>query len=239
MWARYYAGMQAVILAAGRGTRMGALTDTLPKPMLKVAGKSLIEHKLDVLPDEVDEVILIIGYQGAVIRAAFGDSYEGKRITYIEQETLDGTAGAVWKARPALRDRFIVMMGDDLYCRADILACIDTPDWSVVYEDMPDSAAGGRLVTDASGIITGIREGTHAGTRGFINTNLMLLDERFFDHPPVPKISGSGEFGLPQTALMISQEDGIPFKAIRTAFWFQITAPEDLSAAEAALARRS
>ena len=50
----------AVILAAGKGTRMGELSITTPKPMLKVLNKTLIEHKLDMMPDQIDEVIIVV-----------------------------------------------------------------------------------------------------------------------------------------------------------------------------------
>ena len=54
--------MKAVILAAGKGTRMGDLSLETPKPMLKVLGKTLLEHKLDSLPDVIDEVVITVGY---------------------------------------------------------------------------------------------------------------------------------------------------------------------------------
>jgi UDP-N-acetylglucosamine diphosphorylase / glucose-1-phosphate thymidylyltransferase / UDP-N-acetylgalactosamine diphosphorylase / glucosamine-1-phosphate N-acetyltransferase / galactosamine-1-phosphate N-acetyltransferase len=72
--------MQAVILAAGRGTRMNELTTAVPKPMLDVGGKPLLEYKINALPPEVEEVILIIGYRGNVVRAHFGGSYNDKHI---------------------------------------------------------------------------------------------------------------------------------------------------------------
>ena len=64
--------MQVVILAAGRGTRMGDLTSDTPKPLLKVKDKTLLEYKLDVLPDSISEVIFVIGYKQEQIRAITG-----------------------------------------------------------------------------------------------------------------------------------------------------------------------
>src|SRR3989344_8278550 len=99
--------MQAVMLAAGRGPRMVALTGEVPKPMLPVEGRPLLEYKLDALPDEIDEVILVIGYQGGVIRKHFGERYGNKRIQYVEQKELNGTAGARWSAPSPFHDRFL------------------------------------------------------------------------------------------------------------------------------------
>ena len=67
--------MQAVILAAGLGTRMGKLTKNTPKPMLKLDGKNLLEWKIERLPKEVDEVILVVGYKSEVIKKYFYHCY--------------------------------------------------------------------------------------------------------------------------------------------------------------------
>src|SRR3990167_990885 len=106
--------MQCVILAAGRGTRMMELTGAVPKPMLEVAGRPLLEYKLDALPEEVNEIVIVVGYLKEVIQQHLSTSYNGKQIVYVEQKNLDGTAGALWSAQPVLKDRFLVMMGDDI-----------------------------------------------------------------------------------------------------------------------------
>jgi len=230
--------MQAVILAAGRGTRMGSLTDNCPKPLLLVAGKSLIEHKLDVLPDTVDEVIFVIGYRGDMFREQFGESFGGRRMRYVVQETLDGTMGALALAKPFLTDRFVILMGDDLYAREDIDACFDTEDWSILVQKTDTMASGGRMVMDDAGHIVAIEEGDHTGKPGLMNTNLFALDPRVFEYPMVPKSEGSSEYGLPQTVLAASLASGIHLKAVDATFWFQITAPEDLEGADDVLAGR-
>ena len=78
--------MKAIIIAAGRGKRMQSLTSTAPKPMLLVAGKPLIEHIISSLPDQVDELFIIIGYLGDQIKNFCGDNFYGRSVTYIEQE---------------------------------------------------------------------------------------------------------------------------------------------------------
>jgi len=229
--------MQAVILASGKGTRMRDLTQTVPKPMLTVSGMTLIEHKLNALPSEIDEVILVVGYLGNVIREYFGSEFGGRRIRYVEQETIDGTASAVWLTKPLITGKFVVLMGDDLYAREDIESCLRKEDWSVLVQSTETMASGGRMVMDDTGHIVAIEEGDHTGKPGLMNTNLFALDQRVFEYHMVPKAAGSDEYGLPQTVLAASIESGIPLAAIEATFWFQITAPEDLERAEAVLTK--
>lgn len=224
--------MQAVILAAGRGTRMNSLTDTLPKPMLEVAGKTLLEHKFDILPSDTEEIVLVIGYQGDAIRNAYGDAYRGVPIRYLVQEELNGTMGALALARPCLTGRFVIMMGDDLYSAEDLVRMLTQDGWTMLVERTESMASGGRIVTDGMGEVVAIEEGDHTGQPGLMNTNMFVLDPRVFEYPMVPKAEGSSEYGLPQTVLAASRTAGISLRAVYATGWIQITAPADLASAE-------
>jgi NDP-sugar pyrophosphorylase family protein len=225
--------MQAVILAAGRGTRMGKLTEGTPKPLLQVAGKTLLEYELDVLPESVDEIIIVVGYKGSAIQQYIGGFYKEKRILYIEQEELDGTAGALWRVKDVLKDKFIVLMADDLYDAKDIERCARGENWILFVEHLDHMQQGGNVTVDANGNVLDIVEGmSHAGKPGLIGTNMFLLDTRLFDYQKVLKAPDSQEYGLPQTVLAASKQGNIPFHVVKSKSWFQITRPEDLQKAE-------
>jgi NDP-sugar pyrophosphorylase family protein len=228
--------MQAVILAAGRGTRMGALTETSPKALLPLGQKTLLEYEFDALPDEIDEVIVIVGYLGGLIHDRFGGEWNGKRILYVEQEKLDGTAGALWRAKDILHDRFIVMMSDDLYAKADIERCIGEKDWVELVQHRDEIRSKGKVEIDIHHKILTVTEGNHGAVSGLLGTNLFVFDTRIFQCPMVPKTPGSDEFGLPQTAIAAAKALDIPFRAVETDLWFEITTPEDLQKAEEMLA---
>lgn len=98
--------MQAVILAAGLGKRMGTLTDSTPKVLLEVAGKTLLEHKLGILPMDIDEVILVVGHLGEMVRRHIGSQFNGRTIRYVEQPAPLGTADALWRAKHMLSGKF-------------------------------------------------------------------------------------------------------------------------------------
>lgn len=222
--------MQAVILAAGRGTRMGALTETLPKPMLEVAGKTLLEHKFDALPDDVHEIILIVGYLKEIISAAFGDSYKGKKIIYVEQQNIvGGTMDALLQAKQYLTEKFLVMMGDDIYAKEDIQAVL-AHDWALLVQRVPDTKVGGRVIIDIEHHVVDIIENGEG--EGAVSTNMFALDPRIFDFPAVPKKEGSMELGLPQTVVAASRASGIPLNVVEATRWIQITNPDDIAAAE-------
>lgn len=228
--------MQVVILAAGRGTRMDELTTAVPKPMLEVLGKSLLEYKFDALPDYIDEVVLIVGYLGNVIRQHFGALYGNRHIVYAEQDVMDGTAGALWRAQSLLRDRFLIMMGDDIYAKEDILHCTEeSSSWKLLVQDLSQMQRAGSVQLDSEGLITDIIESKEEDSArlepGIVSTNLYVLDTRLFSSPLVPKYEGSLEYGLPQTVVAAAKKLDIPFEPVFTKSWIQITDPKDLVAA--------
>jgi NDP-sugar pyrophosphorylase family protein len=227
--------MQAVILAAGRGARMGALAESVPKPMLKVAGKTLLEHKLDALPEAVDEIIMIVGHYGGVIHDYFGGVYGDRRIFYEEQDVLDGTAGALWRARDILKDRFLVLNGDDIYTPKDLQTASEAKEWTMFVMET-DNVRSGSVRIDKNGDVQDIVEGDYEDKKGFTNIGLYTLDTTLFSYPMVPKSAGSEEYGLPQTILAASKSGKVPFAAAKADSWLQITAPEDLQKAEELLA---
>jgi mannose-1-phosphate guanylyltransferase len=107
---------KAVILAAGRGERLRPLTDGLPKPMLPIGGRPLLEHLLALLAlAGVREVALNLHHRPEAVRAYLGEgSRLGLRVLYSEEETLLGTAGALRRLEQFLDRTFFVLYGDVL-----------------------------------------------------------------------------------------------------------------------------
>ncbi len=106
--------MQAVIMAGGKGTRLASVTKNIPKPMVPIAGKPLLEYQIENLKQNgVDNIILIVGYLGDVIKKHFGDgSAYGLDISYYDEESPLGTAGALTKIKDRLQDTFFLIFGD-------------------------------------------------------------------------------------------------------------------------------
>jgi histidinol-phosphate phosphatase family protein len=108
---------QVVILAGGKGTRLGArLGENLPKPMMDVAGKPLLQHQLELARRHgFTEAVLFTGYRAEAIEAFFGDGASlGLRLVHHREPQPLGTAGAVMEGRELLAERFLVMYGDTM-----------------------------------------------------------------------------------------------------------------------------
>ncbi len=206
---------------------MGALTEQTPKPMLPIRGIPKLEYTLRALPVEVTEVVFVIGYLGEKIREYFGKSFDGRRITYVEQEKLNGSGGAMHLVKDVVRGKFLVIMGDDLYLKED-LERLMAHDLAVLACVVEDSNPFGVLETDMDGKLLSIIERPHDGTVKLVNTGAYMLHENFFQYPLV-SISET-EYGLPQT--LVSMRDQYTIAVEKTKTWFPIGTPEALAEAE-------
>ncbi len=107
--------MKAIILAGGFGTRIQPLTNSLPKPMLPILNRPMMEHIIIKLRDELDikEMAVLLYFKPEIIKEHFGDgSNFGVKITYVQPDDDYGTAGAVAFARDFLDETFIIVSGD-------------------------------------------------------------------------------------------------------------------------------
>lgn len=133
--------MKAIILAAGRGTRLKPLTDSTPKCLVEVNGKPLLDRAISELSKtEVEEIIIVVGYLGSQISSRYSDFCMGKKITYIHQESLNGTGGAVLSCKDYIADDFMVIFGDGYFEQGDIISMyqsVASPVIGVIKEPSP------------------------------------------------------------------------------------------------------
>lgn len=222
--------MQAVILAAGRGKRMGKLTTATTKPMLKIKGKSILEHKINALPKKIKEIIFIVGYRSEDIIHHFKRYYNGRKIIYVFQTKLNGTGGAIHSAKSILKDKFLVMNGDDLYTKKDLNNLLKH-DLAILGFEVDDPSAFGVIKVDKNKHMIDVIEKPKNMKKALANAGVYVLNQKFFDYDLVP--IGNGEFGLPQTMAKMARDHKI--KVEKATHWHAIGNPEDLKEAEKVL----
>lgn len=106
--------MKAVIIAGGKGTRLGRITERLPKPLIKIGGKPILEHQINLLAKSgIKEIWLLIGYKGGMISDFLGNGQKwGIKINNFKEANPLGTAGALKSISKNLADDFLVLYGD-------------------------------------------------------------------------------------------------------------------------------
>ncbi|MCD5397056.1 MAG: NTP transferase domain-containing protein [Candidatus Pacebacteria bacterium] len=170
---------QAVILAAGRGIRTYPLTLTKPKPLLKVAGKTILEYSLDNLTSLVEEVIIVVGYKKEMIQKAIGSNYKGLKIKYVFQKKLSGTGDAIQKAIPHLKNKFLLLNGDDLYEQEDIKQCLKKyPCILLKQVKNPENYGQVKIKNNQ---VKELVEKPKKRISNLVNTGLYVLDKSIFD----------------------------------------------------------
>jgi NDP-sugar pyrophosphorylase family protein len=223
--------MKAIILAAGKGTRLGKITESIPKSLVEVAGRSILERSFDCLPDDIDEVIIVVNYLADKIKNNIGKYHKNIPVRYVEQNIFAGTAGALWQAKPYLDDKkFLVLNGDDIYLKSDIKNCL-AHDMAMGLSKRKSLGKGYLSIDlDESGIIIGnhLPELEELNSEIIMANGVYVLDKRIFNYDPVQM--SNGEFGLPHTILSMAKDYFI--RGVVMNFWLPINSKDDIMTAE-------
>ena len=109
--------MQAVIMAGGKGTRIASIANDIPKPMIRICGKPVLQYQIECLEkQDITKITLVIGHLGSCIKEYFGDgSRFNVQVTYIEEKDPLGTAGALYYLKDTVHDDFLLINGDIIF----------------------------------------------------------------------------------------------------------------------------
>jgi UDP-N-acetylglucosamine diphosphorylase / glucose-1-phosphate thymidylyltransferase / UDP-N-acetylgalactosamine diphosphorylase / glucosamine-1-phosphate N-acetyltransferase / galactosamine-1-phosphate N-acetyltransferase len=228
---------KAVVLAAGRGTRMRELTADFPKPMIEVRGKPVLQHIIEGLRDAgVRRFVIIVGYHAEAVRNFFGDGQRYKvDIDYVTQSVQDGTGRVVNLARSFAGDSpFILSYGDILISPENYNRVVDLPD---DYEAIitvtrgEDVSKGGAVFVNEQMDLVDLREKPKPGepTSPWYNAGLYAFRPGIFEFIANLKPSPRGEYELTD-AIRDLAHSGKKVQALElTGEWADVRDPEILA----------
>jgi UDP-N-acetylglucosamine diphosphorylase / glucose-1-phosphate thymidylyltransferase / UDP-N-acetylgalactosamine diphosphorylase / glucosamine-1-phosphate N-acetyltransferase / galactosamine-1-phosphate N-acetyltransferase len=228
---------KAVLLAAGRGTRMRELTADLPKPMIEVRGKPVLQHIVEGLRDAgVGKFLIVVGYRADAVQNFFGDGSRYKiDIQYSTQTTQDGTGRVVDLARNFVNDSaFILAYGDILVAPENYKRIVDLADdiealISVTRGE--DVSKGGAVFLNERMELVDLREKSKPGeaTSPWYNAGLYAFRQSIFEFTAKLKPSPRGEYELTDAIRELAQS-GKKVKALElTGEWADVRDPEVLA----------
>lgn len=145
--------MEAVILAAGKGTRLRPHTDSVPKPLLPVQGRPILDWILEALPTTVNRLVVVVNYLAEQVEAYLKGQKQFPNWRTVRQETPRGTGDAFRSCQPVLTsDRYLVLNGDDLYSKADLTRLAEATA-GVLVKEVQDPEKWGIALRKADGTL--------------------------------------------------------------------------------------
>ena len=228
---------KAVLLAAGRGIRMRELTVELPKPMIEVRGKPVLQHIVEGLRDAgIREFFIIVGYRADAVQNFFGDGSRYKiAIQYATQVVQDGTGRVVDIAQNfADNSAFILSYGDILVDPQNYKSIVDLPDdveAIVTVTRGEDVSKGGAVFLNDQMELVDIREKLPTGepTSPWYNAGIYAFRPSIFEFTAKLKPSPRGEYELTDAIRELAQS-GKKVQALElTGEWADVRDPEILA----------
>ncbi|WP_267642362.1 bifunctional sugar-1-phosphate nucleotidylyltransferase/acetyltransferase [Haloarchaeobius amylolyticus] len=219
--------MQAVILAAGEGTRIRPLSDNVPKPMVPTADGPLVERTVAAaVTAGADELLMVVGYEGEAVREYFGDEYEGTPIRYAVQEEQRGTAHAVAAAAEYIDGPFAVLNGDNCFDTESVVELFERRPSVLAYRAEEPSNYG--VLHTEDGIVTGVTEKPDDPPGNLVNAGAYVFPEAARDWLEVEE-SERGEHEITDVLDRVVAEFSVtPVEVDR---WLDVGRPWELLAA--------
>ncbi|AEH06829.1 bifunctional sugar-1-phosphate nucleotidylyltransferase/acetyltransferase [Methanothermococcus okinawensis] len=214
--------MDAVILCAGKGTRLMPLTENRPKPMIPIAGKPILEHIINKIEGFVDNIYLIVKYKKEIIINHFKNH---PKITFIEQKEIDGTGYAVLMAKEYIKDDFLVINGDIVF-DDDLKNIVDYKN-AMALTEVSNPENFGVVVLDDENNIIELQEKPKNPKSNLINAGIYKFEKNIFDILENLKPSKRGEVELTDAISELIQNGNM--KGIKlNGYWNDTGRPWDL-----------
>jgi glucose-1-phosphate thymidylyltransferase long form len=231
--------MDAVVLAAGEGTRLRPLTEDKPKGMVDVAGQPILTHCFESLVElGADRLVVVVGYMKETIIEHYGDEYAGVPITYTHQREQNGLAHALLTAEEHVDDDFMLMLGDNVF-RANLGDVVrrhqeERADAAFLVEEVPIEEAGRYGVCDTNqyGEIVEVVEKPADPPSNLVMTGFYTFTPAIFHACHLVQPSDRGEYELSEAVNLLLQS-GRTIDAIGLDGWrVDVGYPEDRDEAE-------
>jgi NDP-sugar pyrophosphorylase family protein len=224
--------MDAVILAAGLGTRLRPHTNTIPKPLLPVQGRPILDWIIAALPPQVDHLVVVTNYLAEQVDAYLAGQTHIKQWTTVRQDVPRGTGDALRVCKPHVTsDRLMVLNGDDLYGAADLALLASKPagilahpveagrKWGVVFPKENDPGILDRLV-----------EKPDMDGPALANIGAYVFPSEVFDIEL--KLSKRNEYEITDAVDVLAKRG--PFHIVTATFWLPIGTVEAWQGAQTA-----
>jgi dTDP-glucose pyrophosphorylase len=216
--------MQAIVPAAGEGTRLRPLTDGRPKGLVEVAGKPILTHAFETLRSlGTDEIVVVVGYRGDDIVDHYGDTFRGTSLTYARQEERLGLGHAVLAAAEHVSGDAVVWNGDNVgeSNLAELVARHQERDAAatLLVDDVSwERASEGAALVLEDGVPTGVVEKADDPPSTLIPRGVHAFSPRIFDALRRVEPSDRGEYELAD-AIDVLFEEGARVEIVEMDGW--------------------
>jgi glucose-1-phosphate thymidylyltransferase len=231
--------MKAVVLAAGKGTRLRPLTDDKPKGMVEIDGKPILTHCFDQLAElGAEEFVVVVGYLKEKIIQHYGDEYRGIPITYTHQREQKGLAHALLSVADHIEEDFMLMLGDNIF-QANLGDVVqrqreDRADAAFLVEEVPweEASRYGVCDTNKYGEITEVVEKPEDPPSNLVMTGFYTFSPAIFPACELVQPSNRGEYEISE-AIDLLIRSGRTIDAIPLDGWrIDVGYPDDRDEAE-------
>ena len=229
---------KAVTLAAGRGTRMGELTEDCPKPMLPLDGRPMLAHQIERLEAAgIREVLVVVGYKAHMVSDYFAQHPPTlAKLSYVAQERQDGTGSAAKLAREfADGEPFLMVYGDNLVEPSVYRGMLDqaaSADMVIAVKRVEDPYQGGAVYVEGDRVVKIVEKAPKGtSTTNWINGGVYVFKPSIFPELDKLRLSPRGEYELTDAVhAMVESGRRVGWRPIE-GFWRDVGRPEDLSSA--------
>lgn len=219
--------MKAVVLAAGLGKRLAAITVDKPKVLVRIGEKTLIEHNLDKLRQlGLNQIALVIGYKGEMVRDVVGET-----VTYYEQKERLGTAHAFLQAKNFVDEPFFLGLNGDMFFTDPLEDFIRLKPPAIAVYHVEDASRYGRFEIK-SGKVVSVKEKSADKTPGFINAGVYLFPKEIFEWIEKTPLSPRKEYEVTDTIQMMIDPGWIFAAYELKGFWRDIAYVSDMEEAQ-------